>query len=361
MKFVGDLPLVDDPRKLPVIKVIVINGIIFSLSHGGLCMAYSRGSKRRLCVLNLDDDQMIMDPFFNKKDESIITVCMSRFYNFFGAKCWTIPMGQMKKYSCELSSEIFEGVILTEFTDIRLDPVNDKAFLNSQDGTVKVFDLNGYSLIFQVAHCLVMPSPGMMVMIGFPSNESLSVKVRSFDGEQEINDFTYRIKNSENLSCISLSGSLLILDSYNNFHSLDLVSSKSVHRAWFETPSDYLTLHEDHSFLTLENDRVHLCDLNGSVKTEFQDHVLLHGGVFSNQTCLTKDLILSLCGHQPCRCNTGHIHISRLRDGKCVARLCSNTLVQKATIGRITSIFYDEENHEIYAGNDKGEVYVLLQ
>ena len=66
--------------------------MIFALAHSGVCAAFCRETNERLCYLNVKDDEVVRSLFYNKNNETLITVSVYATDNFSTLKCRSTPL-----------------------------------------------------------------------------------------------------------------------------------------------------------------------------------------------------------------------------------------------------------------------------
>jgi hypothetical protein len=110
-------------RRSKIIEIVAAKDIIFALAHSGLCAAFNRGrcskdetctrhnlikmwallfsdlcffvtsvTNKRIAFLNLSPDEVIRSLFYNKNNDSLITVSVYASDNFSTLKCRTTPI-----------------------------------------------------------------------------------------------------------------------------------------------------------------------------------------------------------------------------------------------------------------------------
>ena len=96
--------------------------------------------------------------------------------------------------------------------------------------------------------------------------------------------------------------------------------------------------------------------------TAFDDHTLWHPDTYTNNIYITstQDYIVSYCRRSDTDSGAGGgVHISSILTGKCVARLADGAPLPE--LQDVTSLFYNEERHELYIGNKQGILTVWAQ
>jgi hypothetical protein len=79
-------------KRSKIIEIVAAKDIIFALAHSGLCAAFSRVTNKRISFLNLSPDEVIRSLFYNKNNDSLITVSVYASDHFSTLKCRTTPI-----------------------------------------------------------------------------------------------------------------------------------------------------------------------------------------------------------------------------------------------------------------------------
>ncbi|GJN17352.1 hypothetical protein PR202_gb04411 [Eleusine coracana subsp. coracana] len=114
-----------------VCEILGASDIIFALSASGICTALSRVTKRRICILNVDPDQVICSMFYNKANDSIITVSAFASEDFKILSCRTTPIEFVRQAKPDAGFGLFETEILNEQSFLEVDDVNGKILIYS--------------------------------------------------------------------------------------------------------------------------------------------------------------------------------------------------------------------------------------
>uniref|UniRef100_A0ACD6AJP3 Uncharacterized protein n=1 Tax=Avena sativa TaxID=4498 RepID=A0ACD6AJP3_AVESA len=134
-----------------IIEIVAAKDIIFALAHSGLCAAFSRVTNKRLSLLNLCPDEVIRSLFYNKNNDSLITVSVYASDHFSTLKCRTTPMEYIRRNQLDAGFPLFETESLKWPGFVEFDDVNGKVLTYSaQDGIYKVFDLKNYSFLYSI-------------------------------------------------------------------------------------------------------------------------------------------------------------------------------------------------------------------
>ncbi|KAL6962423.1 hypothetical protein U1Q18_037381 [Sarracenia purpurea var. burkii] len=109
-----------------VIAIVAVHGIVFSLAHSGVCAAFSRESNKRICFLNVSRDEVIRILFYNKNDDSLITVSLCALDNFRSLKCRSTRIKYVPRGKPDTGFPLFESESLARPGFVRFDDVNGK-------------------------------------------------------------------------------------------------------------------------------------------------------------------------------------------------------------------------------------------
>nr|GFA27083.1 UDP-N-acetylglucosamine--N-acetylmuramyl-pyrophosphoryl-undecaprenol N-acetylglucosamine transferase like [Tanacetum cinerariifolium] len=79
-------------RRSKIVEIVAAHDIVFGLAQSGVCAAFSRETNKRICFLNVGPDEVIRSLFFNKNNDSLITVSVYARDSFSSLKCRTTPI-----------------------------------------------------------------------------------------------------------------------------------------------------------------------------------------------------------------------------------------------------------------------------
>ncbi|KAF9680141.1 hypothetical protein SADUNF_Sadunf06G0090300 [Salix dunnii] len=354
-------------KRTKVIEIVAAQGIIFALAHSGVCAAFSRETNRRICFLNVSPDEIIRSLFYNKNNDSLITVSVYASDNFSSLKCRSTRIEYIRRGNVDAGFAIFESESL------------------KWPGFVEFDDVNGKVLTYSA-----QDSPGIMLLILNRSSGFVPLKILSIEDGTILKDFHHLLHRNKKVDFIEqFNEKLLVKQENENLQILDVrhAGIREVSKTEFMTPSAFIFLYENQLFLTFRNRTVAVWNFRGELVTSFEDHLLWHPDCNTNNIYITsdQDLIISYCkaesDDQWMEGNAGSINISNILTGKCLAKInatngspkdedCSSSTgnskqscsLMKSTAAEaledITSLFYDEERNEIYTGNRHGLVHV---
>ncbi|KAK1437188.1 hypothetical protein QVD17_02976 [Tagetes erecta] len=372
-------------KRAKVIEIVAAHGVVFALASSGVCAAFSRDTNKRICFLNIFPDEVIRSLFYNKNNDSLITVSVYASDNFSSLKCRSTRIEYIQRGQPNAGFPLFESESLKWPGFVEFDDVNGKVLTYSaQDSIYKVFDLKNYTLLYSITDKDVEEikiSPGIMLLIFTRAQSHVPLKILSIEDGTVLKDFNHLLHRNKKVDFIEqFNEKLLVKQENENLQILDVRNAevKEVSRTEFMTPSAFIFLYENQLFLTFRNQTVSVWNFRGELLTSFEDHELWHSDCNTNNIYITSDqgLIISFCkgdsNDQQISGKAGSINISNIWTGKCVAkinssnaildddkkqRMTSNHMVADA-LEEITALYFDEERNEIYTGNNHGFVHV---
>ncbi|KAL2898002.1 A disintegrin and metalloproteinase with thrombospondin motifs 4 [Bienertia sinuspersici] len=400
-------------KRSKIIEIVAAHDIVFALAQSGICAAFSRETNQRICFLNVSPDEVIRSLFYNKNNDSLITVSVYASDNFSSLKCRTtriecvtsriffnnLLVQYIKRGKPDAGFALFESESLKWPGFVEFDDVNGKVLTYSaQDSVYKVFDLKNYTMLYSISDKNVQEikiSPGIMLLIFTKNTSHVPLKILSIEDGTVLKSFNHLIHRNKKVDFIEqFNEKLLVKQENENLQILDVRNSEltEVSKTDFMTPSAFIFLYENQLFLTFRNRTVAVWNFRGELVTSFEDHLLWHPDCNTNNIYITsdQDLIISYCkadSDDPLSEGTaGSINVSNILTGKCLAKIradncstleddcgCSNnsgsTSKKRVRASRmrstpaealedITALFYDEERNEIYTGNRHGLVHV---
>ncbi|XP_074568543.1 uncharacterized protein LOC141825065 isoform X2 [Curcuma longa] len=379
-------------KRSKIIEIVAANDLIFALAQSGLCAAFSRTTNKRICFLNISPDEVIRSLFYNKNNESLITVSVYASDHFSSLKCRTTPIEYIRRNQLDAGYPLFETESLKWPGFVEFDDVNGKVLTYSaQDGIYKVFDLKNYSFLYSICDKEIQEikiSPGIMLLIYQRTLSHVPLTILSIEDGKVLKSFSHLLHRNKKVDFIEqFNEKLLVKQENENLQILDVRNTElvEVSRNEFMTPSAFIFLYENHLFLTFRDRTVSVWNFCGELVTSFEDHQLWHLDCNTNNIYITSDqnLIISYCKSED-GCDdkggappVGSINMSNILTGKCIAKICpldptlqvasrkrrdANRSTIRSTIREaledVTALFYDEERNEIYTGNKQGLIHV---
>ncbi|KAF2319317.1 hypothetical protein GH714_014633 [Hevea brasiliensis] len=388
-------------KRSKIIEIVAARDIVFALLQSGICAAFSRENNQRICFLNVTPDEVIRSLFYNKNNDSLITVSVYASDNFSSLKCRSTRIEYIRRGKPDAGFALFESESLKWPGFVEFDDVNGKVLTYSaQDSIYKVFDLKNYTMLYSISDKNVQEikiSPGIMLLIFSKASGHVPLKILSIEDGTVLKSFNHLLHRNKKVDFIEqFNEKLLVKQENENLQILDVRNFElaEVSRTEFMTPSAFIFLYENQLFLTFRNRTVAVWNFRGELVTSFEDHLLWHPDCNTNNIYITtdQDLIISYCKADPddqlSEGNAGSINISNILTGKCLAKIkanncfpnvcnrsgdfsrCSYNSKKRSHTSRIrstaaealediTALFYDEERNEIYTGNGHGLVHVV--
>ncbi|KAF8690047.1 hypothetical protein HU200_017170 [Digitaria exilis] len=394
--FLVQLPFLWNRTK--IIEIVAAKDVIFALAQSGLCAAFNRTTNKRICYLNISPDEVIRSLFYNKNNDSLITVSVYESDRFSSLKCRTTPIEYIRRGHLNDGFPLFETESLKYPGFVEFDDVNGKVLtFSAQDSTYKVFDLKNYNFLYSICDKNIQEikiSPGIMLVIYQKTNCHVPLTILSIEDGTPLKTFSQLLHRNRKVDFIEqFNEKLLVKQDKENLQIIDVRNSDliEVNKTEFMTPSAFIFLYENNLFLTFCNRTVAAWNFRGELVTSFEDHELWHPNCNTNNIYITadQDLIISYCkvsNQAVTDCidteageasSMGSINMSNIFTGKCVAKISPSdpTLTVaprtrgdksrstiRSTVSEaledITALFYDEDRNEIYTGNSKGLVHV---
>ncbi|KAL2612958.1 hypothetical protein R1flu_024650 [Riccia fluitans] len=377
-------------KRSRIVEIVAARDTVFALTHSGICAAFSRETNKRICFLNISSDEVIRSLFYNKNNDSLITVSVYASDNFSSLKCRTTPIEYIRRGQPDAGFPLFESESLRWPGFVEFDDVNGKVLTYSaQDRIYKVFDLKNYTMLYSISDKHVQEikiSPGIMLLIFDKAPSHVPLKILSIEDGSVLKAFNHLLHRNKKVDFIEqFNEKLLVKQENENLQILDVRNSQltEVSRTEFMTPSAFIFLYENQLFLTFRNRTVAVWNFRGELVTSFEDHLLWYPDCNTNNIYITseQDLIISYCKAHPDNCGeeaVGSINISNILTGKCLAKIRAddpnvgisprargNSSVIRSTVQEaledVTALFYDEERNEIYTGNRHGLVHTLTR
>ncbi|QDZ22289.1 hypothetical protein HOP50_07g48270 [Chloropicon primus] len=375
-----------------VVEIVGAKGMIFALAHSGVCAAFCRETNKRLCYLNIQDDEVVRSLFYNKNNETLITVSVYATDNFSSLKCRSTPLEFIRRGEPqEGGMPLFEDESLQWPGFVEFDDVNGKVLTyNAQKHVYKVFDLKNYNLLYMINDGTVSEikvSPGILLLIhDYENKDHVPLKILSVEDGKVLKEFMHPLMPNRMVDFVEqFDEKLLVKQEKENLRITDVCSGACIEVAntQFMNPNAFIFLYENHLFLTFRDRQVEVWNFKGELVTSFEDHLLWHPNCNTNNIYITQeqDLIVSYCkpkqeGEEK---SLASINVSSILTGKCQAKLgqmqeekgCEGSSHESlllspgggrisgdAALGDVTALFYNEERNEIYTGNASGRVFV---
>ncbi|CAM8970727.1 unnamed protein product [Rhodiola kirilowii] len=375
-------------NRTKVTEIAAARDIVFVLVKSGLCAAYSRVTNERICFLNAGHDEVIRSLFYNKYNDSLITVLVYAADNFNSLKCRSTKIDDIKRGQPDAGFGIFESESLKHPSYIEIDDVNGIVLTYSAENSIyKVFDLKRYTMLYSISGKDVeeiKTSPGIVLVIFNRASSHVPLKMLSVEDGTVLKSFKLQLHCNKKVQLIEQFNEKLFVKQENeklqilNVHNMKLTE---VSLNEFTTLSGYICLFKSQLFLTFRNGSIAVWNFRGELVTSIEGPLLLKSDRKTNNIHVSnaEDLIISYCKadaeDQGPDVDSGgvSININNIQTGRCLAKInvdngCPNaeefsndTSMRNRVadaLRDITAIFYDEQRNEIYSGNMQGLVHM---
>ncbi|KAH6555922.1 hypothetical protein KP509_1Z217600 [Ceratopteris richardii] len=180
-------------KRSKITEIVAAKDVVFALAQSGVCAAFSRETNKKICYLNINPDEVIRSLFYNKNNESLITVSVYASDHFSTLKCRSTPIQYIRGGQPDAGFGLFGSESLKWPGFVEFDDVNGKVLTYSaQDGIYKVFDLKNYTHLYSISDEHVSEikiSPGIMLLIYERCASHVPLKILSIEDGTELKDF----------------------------------------------------------------------------------------------------------------------------------------------------------------------------
>ncbi|XP_064949212.1 uncharacterized protein LOC135598800 isoform X3 [Musa acuminata AAA Group] len=220
-------------KRSKIIEIVSAKDIIFALAYSGLCAAFSRSTNERICFLNISPDEVIRSLFYNKNNDSLITVSVYASDHFSSLKCRTTPIEYIKRNQLDAGFPLFESESLKWPGFVEFDDVNGKVLTYSaQDGIYKVFDLKNYKFLYAISDKNMQEikiSPGIMLLIFNRTPSYVPLKILSIEDGTVLKSFNHLLHRNKKVDFIEqFNEKLLVKQENENLQILDQVRNSEL-------------------------------------------------------------------------------------------------------------------------------------
>ncbi|GLJ54574.1 hypothetical protein SUGI_1172200 [Cryptomeria japonica] len=356
-------------------EIVSGQGIIFALAESGVCAAFDRHTNKRFCYLNLSPQEVIRNMFYNKKNDSLITVS-SYVSDRVSMKCRTTPLEYIRRAQPDAGFDLFENEkIWPGF--VEFDDINGKVLTYSlQDHTYKIFDLNKYTLLFSLSDNeieQIKTTLGKMLLISKRSacGSILPLKILSIEDGTVLKSINHSVLPDKKMDFVELFHEKVLLKQESEcLQMIDVENEKiiEVSKEEFKKPSTVIFLYGKRLFLSFYGGDVFAWNLQGELVASYRDHLVMHPGC---NVHLTNDEEMFISYRKVCKSDkrNGSIRINHSLTGKCCAKIDVGLFWSRPNaspiqstfqdaLEDITAFFYDQERNEIYTGDTRGFLHV---
>ncbi|KAK1399711.1 UDP-N-acetylglucosamine--N-acetylmuramyl-pyrophosphoryl-undecaprenol N-acetylglucosamine transferase like [Heracleum sosnowskyi] len=286
-------------RQTKVIEIVSAHGVVFALLESGICAAFSRDKNQRICFLNLSRDEVIRTIFYNKYNDSIITVSVFGSENFSSLKCRTTRIQYIQRGQPDAGFLLFESESIKWPSYVEFNDLNAKLLTYSaQDRIYKVFELRNYNILYSIS-----------------GEDVQDIKMR---------DRTVAVWNSGG----------------------DLVTSYEDHLIWHPDSKSNIIC------LTNQNLIISYCKVHSNDRQEAQKAGSVNISNILTGKCLAKINAGNTHLLKECECSGRRCNASK------AIRATEITSTVQEALENVTALFYDEDRNELYTGSKNGLLHV---
>eukprot|EP00698_Gefionella_okellyi_P015172 TRINITY_DN4276_c0_g2_i1.p1 TRINITY_DN4276_c0_g2~~TRINITY_DN4276_c0_g2_i1.p1 ORF type:complete len:318 (+),score=46.76 TRINITY_DN4276_c0_g2_i1:407-1360(+) len=306
-------------------------------------------------MLNIASDEVIRSVFYNRLNDSIVTVSVYRRDKFTTLRCRSTPVRYIVLGKMNAGTTLFpsENLVFPGF--IEFDELNGTALsFEHQEGVYKVWSLQDYSHMYSIPGTDVLEvkiSHGTILVVYKRQAGHIPFKILNIVDGAVLLHWRQIINRSKRIELVELCAEKLLLKQEGeNLHIIDVWSRQSIEVAQSESmaPHAFIYLHQQRRFLTLANTDVTMWDLNGVCLNRFSDVSLWFADAMeaTANVCVTRmqEMLISLCKHsrtgRPC------VKVSTTNAGRCVATI----VAENSELNDTTALCYNEESNQIFSG-----------
>lgn len=352
-----------------VIEIVSSNDLIFSLTYNGLCTAFSRDLRKRICFMNASHDEVIRSVFLNKSNDSLITVSVFSKDDFSSLHCRSTPLAHIRKGYLKSSRPIFESEILHWPGFVEFDDVNNKILtFSAEDKKYKLWDLCTYNHLYTLEDERIHEikiSQGILLLIHDRQESHLPIRIHNIDTGEKLKEFNHLVHRKRKIDFIEqFHEKLLVKQEHENLQIVDVYTGHQVEveRTHLLTPNAFIFLYERDVFITFQQRQVNVWNFKGERVTDFEDHVLFRSDFSNSSISITQnqDIIVSYC-LQEGECSHGTINLSWIDTGKLLGKVTcgpKHGIKHVRALDGVSALHFSEERNEIYSGSRNGVVHV---
>ena len=344
-------------ERSPIAEIIVTEGgLIFALTKLGAAPVFDSTTGRRICYLNTTPDETVRSLFYNKVNESIITVSVFKKDQYRELRCRSTPLSYVWRGKPEIGFPCFISEELRYPGFVEFDAVNQRVLTFAANRhEYKVWDLLNYSCLFAIADKSISEtkiSPGALLVVyrATKDGEHLPLKVLSLKDEGGDVMFEKYVKLEPGVIFLCpefmeySEGKLFFKQIGGPLKIVDLSTSGAENVLQrFEGHNSFLFLNEIRRFLIFHGGVVTVWNFKGDQVCELDSVKLLHQ---DNMSCVfissAQDAMISYCGNSDPNHFPFSINVSDLRTGKLLSKISARSnCTNSSALGK------NSENSEI--------------
>lgn len=352
-------------KRSQVLEIIAAKDLLIVSQASGVCCAFDQKTGKRLCFLNVTLDEVVRSIFYNKLNQSIITVSVFKGDNFSSLKCRSVSLEYLRRGEPSGAFELFGGEMLHWPGFVEFDDVNGKVLTFSAQGhAYKVWDLLNYGLLFTISDPAIQEikvSPGVMLLIYSRQSTHVMLSLVDIHTGQQLRKWPHFLHRSKKIDFIEQFNETLLVKQEGE--SLQVVDSSGavseVPDAEFPTPVAFVFLYEYQMFLTFRNNSVAVWDHHGRPVTRFEDQPINFADVTSSNICISKSQDLILSYHKAGIFEPGVINVSSIKTGRMLGKITARAgeALPGAPLQDVSALSYNEETGVLYTGTKGGLIH----
>ncbi|EME30363.1 hypothetical protein Gasu2_70310 [Galdieria sulphuraria] len=349
-----------------IVEISSCSDLLFVLTQGGVCFAYSRENSKKICCVNRSPDEIIRSLFLNRKNGSLITVSVMKQDSFSSLKCYSTPLKYILHGKPEQGYLLFESECLRWPGFVEFDEVNGKILtFSAQNSVYKLWDMKNYELQHIIHDDRVQEikiSPGMIMLIYMRIGCHLPIRILDIENAKCLKESKIPLYRNKKIEFIEQFGDKLLIKQENEtLHIMDIRTGyvNSLKNAQSLNATAFVALHESELLLTESRGRFYIWNLSGSLVSTFEGNVHSYqdGSNSSLYIIGSQDLLLAF-GRRGDNQKEGVIRIVSILTGQHLSSICDDGSSGKNALNEVSAIFYNDERNEIYTGTAEGLLHI---
>ncbi|KAL9342217.1 hypothetical protein Peur_065542 [Populus x canadensis] len=188
-------------KRSKIIEIVAARDMVFALAQSGVCAAFSRETNQRICFLNVTPDEVIRSLFYNKNNDSLITVSVYASDNFSSLKCRSTRIEYIQRGQPDAGFALFESESLKWPGFVEFDDVNSKVLTYS-----------------------AQDSPGIMLLILTKSGGCVPLEILSIEDGNVLKSFNHLLHRNKKVDFIEhFNEKLLVKQENENLQKGDFI------------------------------------------------------------------------------------------------------------------------------------------
>ena len=264
-----------DAGRSRIMEIVAAGATIFGLTENGICAAFDSDSGKRICVLNTDTTEVVRSLFHNKANSTLITVAVHAVDQYSSLRCRSNPLSQLRAGVTDTGTALFTTESLRWPGFVEFDDVNGKVVTYSADVSMyKVWQMSDpsrvlYSLDGQRIDEIKI-SPGIMLLVLSREDSTGHVPLRllSIETGETLVELEQPIVPGKKMEFVEQFNEKLLLKQEDSpLKIIDLLTRSvvTVKNQHFRTPSAFIFLYENQTFLAFRGHEVTVWNFHGEM------------------------------------------------------------------------------------------------